>query len=426
LVNLGSKKQEGAVTANANNQISGLTYDADGHTLNDGVYNYTWNAESEMTYAHAVTYSYDGDGRRAAKVGSKLYWYGSGDEILAETDASGNILNEYVFFGNKRVAVLPAGANPLYYAEDFLGSSRVMVQSNGALCYDGDFTPYGGERAYTSTCSQNYKFEGKERDTETANDDFEAREYSWRFGRWLSSDWSATPVPVPYANLSNPQTLNLYAMVADDPESFADLDGHCDPLCPFVTAVSMEIGSFLARHPDVVDAFQAVRESMGIKASLGIGPTFKSDNAKASLAVSVTAELREDGSEKSKVQVTGGASLYGVGGQANYSATFAENGSLVNPLKNLDGNMKLTGSGAHGDNINSNAAVGTDGRVAAGPAIKSGLVNGGLQVTAGTQQVSEAIQAIGSGIINDVQNVVHNAQTAQTCNPGACSVVPVK
>jgi hypothetical protein len=50
--------------------------------------------------------------------------------------------------------------------------------------------------------------------------------HTWRFGRWLSSDWSATPVAVPYANLSNPQTLNLYAMVADDPESFADLDGH--------------------------------------------------------------------------------------------------------------------------------------------------------------------------------------------------------
>lgn len=62
--------------------------------------------------------------------------------------------------------------------------------------------------------------------TETQNDDFDAREYTWRFGRWLSSDWSATPEAVPYANLSNPQTLNLYAMVEDDPESFADLDGH--------------------------------------------------------------------------------------------------------------------------------------------------------------------------------------------------------
>ena len=83
------------------------------------------------------------------------------------------------------------------------------------------------ERTYTNTCTQNaYKFEGKERDAETQNDDFGARYYTWRFGRWLSSDWSAVPVAVPYANLTNPQTLNLYAMVADDPESFSDLDGH--------------------------------------------------------------------------------------------------------------------------------------------------------------------------------------------------------
>ena len=108
----------------------------------------------------------------------------------------------------------------------FAGQLARDVQSNGTLCYDADFTPFGGEKALTSTCPQNYKFEGKERDTETGNDDFGARYYSSRFGRWLSSDWSAVQVPVPYANLSNPQTLNLYSMVSDDPESFADLDGH--------------------------------------------------------------------------------------------------------------------------------------------------------------------------------------------------------
>ncbi len=122
--------------------------------------------------------------------------------------------------------MVPASGIPLYYAEDMLGSSRVVVQSNGTLCYDADFTPYGAERPYISTCPQNFKFEGKERDPETLNDDFGARKYTWRFGRWLSSDWSAVPVAVPYANLTNPQTLNLYSMVADDPESFADLDGH--------------------------------------------------------------------------------------------------------------------------------------------------------------------------------------------------------
>jgi RHS repeat-associated protein len=102
-----------------------------------------------------------------------------------------------------------------------------VTTNTGIVCYDADFYPYGGERTVTNTCTQNaYKFEGKERDTETGNDDFGARSYSNRFGRWLSSDWSSVPAAIPYANLTNPQTLNLYSMVADDPESFADLDGH--------------------------------------------------------------------------------------------------------------------------------------------------------------------------------------------------------
>jgi RHS repeat-associated protein len=119
--------------------------------------------------------------------------------------------------------------------EDSLGSSRIVTSNAGVVCYDADFYPFGGERAVTDTCTQNnYKFEGKERDAETStlpgnangNDYFGARYYSNRFGRWLSADWSNVPAAVPYANLTNPQTLNLYSMVSDDPESFADLDGH--------------------------------------------------------------------------------------------------------------------------------------------------------------------------------------------------------
>jgi RHS repeat-associated protein len=216
-------------TADGNNHLAGFTYDASGNTSSDTVYStYLWNGESQLKSVNGVSYTYDGDGRRASKVGSKLYWYGAGDEILAETDTSGNTLNEYVFFGGKRIAILPASTTAQYYVEDSLGSSRIVTNNTGTVCYDGDFYPYGGERAYTDACTQNnYKFEGKERDIETGNDDFDARYYSNRFGRWLSADWSALPVAVPYANLTNPQTLNLYSMVADDPESFADLDGHC-------------------------------------------------------------------------------------------------------------------------------------------------------------------------------------------------------
>jgi RHS repeat-associated protein len=131
------------------------------------------------------------------------------------------------------VARRDSSGNVFYYMQDDLGTTDGMVEippgdTSATVCYDADFYPYGGEKVYTNTCPQNYKFEGKERDTETNNDDFGARYYSSVYGRWLSPDWSAIPAPVPYANLSNPQTLNLYAMVADNPETFADLDGHGD------------------------------------------------------------------------------------------------------------------------------------------------------------------------------------------------------
>ena len=235
-------------TADSNNHLSGFSYDTSGNTTNDTVNGYTWNGESQLSSSAGVNYLYDGDGRRVSKVGSKFYWRGSGDDILAETDASGNTTAEYVFFGGKRIAMIPwsgtppVAGNPTYYVEDMLGTSRVLTTNTGVVCYDADFYPYGGERSYTNTCAQNYKFEGKERDTETGNDDFGARYYSNRFGRWLSADWSSVPVPVPYANLTNPQTLNLYSMVSDDPESFADLDGHCCDMDDVLDAVDFVAG----------------------------------------------------------------------------------------------------------------------------------------------------------------------------------------
>jgi hypothetical protein len=46
-------------------------------------------------------------------------------------------------------------------------------------------------------------------------------------GRFMSPDWSAQVEPVPYAKLGDPQSLNLYAYVSNNPLSESDLDGHC-------------------------------------------------------------------------------------------------------------------------------------------------------------------------------------------------------
>src|SRR5207247_11325683 len=140
-----------AMTADGNNHLSGFGYDLSGNTTGDGVNSYSWNAESPLNSGGGVNYLYDGDGRRVAKAGSKLYWYGSGGDILAETDGSGNTTAEYVFFGGKRIAQVPASGNPIYYVEDLLGTSRVLTTHTGVVCYDADFYPFGGERYYTNT-----------------------------------------------------------------------------------------------------------------------------------------------------------------------------------------------------------------------------------------------------------------------------------
>jgi RHS repeat-associated protein len=68
---------------------------------------------------------------------------------------------------------------------------------------------------------------GKERDQESGNDYFGARYYASSMGRFLIPDWSAKVEPVPYAKMDNPQTLNLYAYLRNNPLAGVDADGHC-------------------------------------------------------------------------------------------------------------------------------------------------------------------------------------------------------
>jgi len=70
------------------------------------------------------------------------------------------------------------------------------------------------------------RYTGKERDTESGNDYFGARYFGSSMGRFMSPDWSDDPDPVPFADLENPQSLNLYAFAGNNPLSAVDEDGH--------------------------------------------------------------------------------------------------------------------------------------------------------------------------------------------------------
>ena len=71
-------------------------------------------------------------------------------------------------------------------------------------------------------------FTGKEHDTETDLENFGARYDSSAMGRFMTPDWSKGASAVPYADFGNPQSLNLYSYVKNNPLSYVDGDGHCN------------------------------------------------------------------------------------------------------------------------------------------------------------------------------------------------------
>src|SRR5450432_3140968 len=112
-----------------------------------------------------------------------------------------------------------------YYFSDHLKTASVITDSLGNIKSESDYYPWGGELQFVANDSNHYKFTGKERD-ETGLDYFGARYYSNGLARFITPDWSSTPIPVPYADFADPQSLNQYSYVRNVPTSRVDADGH--------------------------------------------------------------------------------------------------------------------------------------------------------------------------------------------------------
>jgi RHS repeat-associated protein len=271
----------------ANNQITtassalaGYVYDASGNTLNDGNNRYWYDAEGQLCAVQSLAvpglpitqYVYDAEGARIAKgtLSAAPALYTSSCTPFSLDAQSFTLTTRYlVDLGGNQVTELseqglPAPATELwkhsnvfsaarltatydynystnvgglhYELADPLGTKRVQANISGQIETSWASLPFGdaltpilpSNPPPTADDATEHHFTQKERDNESGNDYFFARYYNSAIGRFTTPDWSAKGEPVPYAVFTDPQSLNLYAYVRNNPITGLDPHGHMD------------------------------------------------------------------------------------------------------------------------------------------------------------------------------------------------------
>jgi RHS repeat-associated protein len=133
-------------------------------------------------------------------------------------------------------SVLPLVADPVLLENLIWGKSRVAENSRQGFQLRSSTLHWASSEVKSRTAlgmrgtlydeGIRSRCTGKERDGESNLDDFGARYYSSGYGRFMTPDWAAKPTAVPYANFGNPQSLNLYSYVKNNPSTMGDPDGH--------------------------------------------------------------------------------------------------------------------------------------------------------------------------------------------------------
>jgi RHS repeat-associated protein len=200
------------------------TYDANGNMTNDGANMLVYDADNRTVSSTKAgitsTYSYDCESLRAVKSsgGTTTVYIFSGSKIIAEYQNGAPPAaptREYIYSGSGLLAKLESGITNYYHVDHL--STRATTDANGTLIGQQGLYPYGDPWYDLGTTTQR-KLTDYERDAESGNDYARARYYVNRLGRFASPD------PLGGSG-SDPQTLNRYSYVANDPVNSTDPSG---------------------------------------------------------------------------------------------------------------------------------------------------------------------------------------------------------
>jgi RHS repeat-associated protein len=201
--------------------------DANGNLTDDSSHTYSWAADELPVTLDAVGVTYDALGRMIEQTnggGYKQIVYAPGGDKLAVMNGQA-LVKAYVSLPGGGTAVYASTGLSYYRHSDWLGTSRFASTPARATYYDGAYAPYGESYSEAGTTDRN--FTGQDQETVTGIYDFLFRRYHPVQGRWISPD----PAGLAAVDPANPQSLNRYAYVVNDPLNLIDPTGlRCVPV----------------------------------------------------------------------------------------------------------------------------------------------------------------------------------------------------
>ena len=178
-----------------------------------------------------ISFTYDGSATRVKKSSPGR----TTDYIGKLYECTNGSCAKFIFAGDTRVA-MKVGGQVSYYHPDHQGSTSVVTDVSGNKMEELAYYPFGGQRQGVGTASVSHTYTGQELDAETGLYNYNARLYDPDLGRFMSAD-SIVPNP------ANPQSLNRYSYVLNNPLNYTDPTGHSflenlfsapDPLTSYV------------------------------------------------------------------------------------------------------------------------------------------------------------------------------------------------
>ncbi|TXH02593.1 MAG: hypothetical protein E6R09_04450, partial [Rhodocyclaceae bacterium] len=177
------------------NPSGAVTLDAAGNTLSANGLNFEFNQAGRLTAARSSgnllgQYAYSFDGHRAQKAvqgATTLFHYGVNDNLLAETDAAGTTLKEYVWDDEGRPLAQIANGVITYLHPDHLGSPRIGTNGSMSVVWQWYEIPFG-QAPPSGPITINLRYPGQYIDLETGLFQNWNRAFDPTSGRYLESD----------------------------------------------------------------------------------------------------------------------------------------------------------------------------------------------------------------------------------------------